>query len=111
MRRDHLHFWKVREDLLAVSLGRVSSSSLFPFFLLTTPKLSSILIHKYIATSYKIISPSEFDFIMAAAATEKSFDIPKTYRACVYDKPGTISTKIEELETPEPGAGEVLVRL
>ncbi|EPE32390.1 GroES-like protein [Glarea lozoyensis ATCC 20868] len=48
---------------------------------------------------------------MASADTQQKFDIPKKYRACVYDKPGSISTKIEELETPEPGAGEVLVRL
>jgi propanol-preferring alcohol dehydrogenase len=37
--------------------------------------------------------------------------IPKTYKAAVYDKPGTVSTKVVELETPEPGAGEVLIRL
>jgi propanol-preferring alcohol dehydrogenase len=48
---------------------------------------------------------------MAAAATEKTFDIPNKYKAIVYDKPGTISTKIVELETPEPGVGDVLVRL
>jgi propanol-preferring alcohol dehydrogenase len=48
---------------------------------------------------------------MATAATEKTFDIPKKYKAIVYDKPGTISTKIEELATPEPGPGDVLVRL
>ncbi len=48
---------------------------------------------------------------MAAAATQQTFDIPKRYKAVVYDKPGTISTKIEELDTPEPGPGEVLVRL
>jgi propanol-preferring alcohol dehydrogenase len=48
---------------------------------------------------------------MAAAATEQTFDIPKKYKAVVYDKPGTISTKVEELDTPEPGAGDVLVRL
>ncbi len=48
---------------------------------------------------------------MAAAATQPTFDIPKRYKAVVYDKPGTISTKIEELDTPEPGPGEVLVRL
>jgi propanol-preferring alcohol dehydrogenase len=48
---------------------------------------------------------------MAAAATQQTFDIPKKYKACVYDKPGTISTKIEELDTPEPGPGDVLVRL
>jgi propanol-preferring alcohol dehydrogenase len=48
---------------------------------------------------------------MAAADTAKHFDIPKKYKAAVYDKPGTISTKIEELDTPEPGPGEVLIRL
>lgn len=37
--------------------------------------------------------------------------IPKTHKAVVYDKPGTISTKVLELETPEPGPGEVLVNL
>ena len=48
---------------------------------------------------------------MSAADTAKFYDIPKKYKACVYDKPGTISTKIVELDTPEPGAGEVLIRL
>jgi alcohol dehydrogenase, propanol-preferring len=37
--------------------------------------------------------------------------VPKTHKACVYDSPGTISTKVEEIETPEPGHGEVLVHL
>ncbi|CZT01525.1 hypothetical protein WAI453_006968 [Rhynchosporium graminicola] len=48
---------------------------------------------------------------MAAAANQKIFDIPKKHKAIVYDKPGTISTKVEELDTPEPGPGDVLVRL
>lgn len=48
---------------------------------------------------------------MAAVEAPKTFDIPKKYKACVYDKPGSISTKLEELDTPEPGPGEVLVRL
>jgi propanol-preferring alcohol dehydrogenase len=48
---------------------------------------------------------------MAAETTQKTFDIPKTYKAAVYDKPGTISTKIMELNTPDPGPGDVLVRL
>jgi propanol-preferring alcohol dehydrogenase len=48
---------------------------------------------------------------MADVATGTTFDIPKKFKAVVYDKPGTISTKIEEHNTPEPGAGEVLVRL
>ena len=50
-------------------------------------------------------------FNMATETATKTFDIPKKYKGVVYDKPGTISTKIEELDTPEPGAGEVLVRL
>lgn len=29
----------------------------------------------------------------------------------VYDKPGEISTKIETIETPKPGVGEVLINL
>ncbi|KAJ4297583.1 hypothetical protein N0V90_005476 [Kalmusia sp. IMI 367209] len=40
-----------------------------------------------------------------------SVELPKKYKAAVYDKPGTISTKIEELDMPEPGPGEVLVNL
>lgn len=39
------------------------------------------------------------------------FDIPKKHLAMIYDKPGTISTKMIEVDTPEPGVGEVLVRL
>lgn len=38
-------------------------------------------------------------------------DIQKKYKAVVYDKPGTISTKIVELDIPEPGPGEVLIKL
>ena len=37
--------------------------------------------------------------------------IPKTYKAVVYDDPGKISTKVEELNTPEPGPGEILINL
>jgi hypothetical protein len=35
----------------------------------------------------------------------------KTHKAAIYDKPGTISTKIVDVETPAPGPGEVLVQL
>ena len=38
-------------------------------------------------------------------------EIPKTYKAAVYDKPGSISTKVETLEIPEPGPGQVLINL
>jgi propanol-preferring alcohol dehydrogenase len=40
-----------------------------------------------------------------------STELPKKYKAAVYDKPGTISTKIVELDMPEPGPGEVLIHL
>jgi len=40
-----------------------------------------------------------------------SVNIPKKYKAAVYDKPGSISTKIEELDMPEPGPGQVLINL
>lgn len=39
------------------------------------------------------------------------YQIPKTHKAAVYDNPGTVSIKIEDVETPEPGPGEVLVHL
>lgn len=37
--------------------------------------------------------------------------IPETYKGAVYDQPGKVSTKVEELKTPEPGPGEVLINL
>ncbi|KAL2842015.1 alcohol dehydrogenase II [Aspergillus pseudoustus] len=36
---------------------------------------------------------------------------PTKQKAAVYDKPGSISTKVVEINIPEPGEGEVLVRL
>lgn len=38
-------------------------------------------------------------------------DIPKKQKAAVYDNPGTVSTKVVEIDVPEPGAGEVLINL
>jgi propanol-preferring alcohol dehydrogenase len=38
-------------------------------------------------------------------------EIPKKYKAVIYDSPGKISTQVVELDTPEPGPGEVLVNL
>jgi propanol-preferring alcohol dehydrogenase len=37
--------------------------------------------------------------------------IPKKHRAVVYDKPGQLSTKVIEIDTPEPGPGQVLVKM
>lgn len=44
---------------------------------------------------------------MASADVE----IPRTHKAVVYDQPGKLSTKVVDLETPEPQAGEVLIKL
>lgn len=38
-------------------------------------------------------------------------EVPSKQKALVYDKPGSISTKIEEIDTPKPGVGEVLINL
>ena len=38
-------------------------------------------------------------------------DLPKKYKAAIYDQPGKISTKVVELDMPEPGPGEVLINL
>ncbi|KAI1434085.1 alcohol dehydrogenase-like protein [Xylaria sp. CBS 124048] len=38
-------------------------------------------------------------------------EVPKTHKACVYDKPGECSIAVRDVPTPEPGAGQVLVKL
>ena len=38
-------------------------------------------------------------------------EIPKTFKGAIYDEPGKISTKIVDLDMPEPGPGEVLINL
>ncbi len=38
-------------------------------------------------------------------------EIPTKHKALVYDDPGTISAKIEDVDTPRPGVGELLVKL
>ena len=38
-------------------------------------------------------------------------DIPAKQKAVVFDQPGTVSTKVVEIDVPEPGAGEVLINL
>ncbi|CAL5868452.1 uncharacterized protein PFLUO_LOCUS2678 [Penicillium psychrofluorescens] len=38
-------------------------------------------------------------------------DVPKKQKAAVYDQPGTVSTKVVEIDVPEPAAGEVLINL
>ena len=37
--------------------------------------------------------------------------IPEQYKAIIYDKPGELSVKVDQLKTPEPGPGEVLINL
>ncbi|KAI8951910.1 alcohol dehydrogenase-like protein [Xylaria longipes] len=45
------------------------------------------------------------------STTDVEVDIPKTHKACVYDKPGSCSVAVQDVPTPEPGPGEVLVKL
>lgn len=40
-----------------------------------------------------------------------TMQIPKAHKAVVYDKPGDISTRIVELDTPAPGPGQILVKM
>jgi hypothetical protein len=44
-------------------------------------------------------------------ATNENPTIPKQHKAAVYDKPGSISIKVVDVDTPEPGPGEVLINL
>lgn len=37
--------------------------------------------------------------------------LPSKYKAAIYDQPGKISTKVVELDMPEPAAGDVLIKL
>lgn len=37
--------------------------------------------------------------------------IPKKQKAIIYDEPGKVSTKVVEIDVPEPGQGEVLINL
>lgn len=45
---------------------------------------------------------------MAAVA---DVQIPSKYKAIIYDEPGKLSTKIVDLDMPEPGPGEVLIHI
>lgn len=38
-------------------------------------------------------------------------EIPTKQKAAVYDEPGKVSTKVVEIDVPEPGHGEVLINL
>lgn len=38
-------------------------------------------------------------------------EVPETYQAVVYDKPGEVSTRIVQVKTPTPGPGQILVKL
>ncbi|KAI1167135.1 alcohol dehydrogenase-like protein [Nemania serpens] len=45
------------------------------------------------------------------SATDETSSIPKTHKACVYDRPGSCSIAVQDVSTPEPAPGEVLVKL
>lgn len=45
------------------------------------------------------------------AEIQQEPQVPTHHKAILYDKPGEISTKVETIETPKPGVGEVLINL
>ena len=47
--------------------------------------------------------------LSSAMATE--VQIPSTHKAVIYSDVGTTKTEVVELPVPEPGPGEVLVKL
>jgi hypothetical protein len=83
----------------------------FPFIRLQSTRISHTNYYRISASSASIFcfyTPTVTKFTFATMA---SAELPKKYKAIVYDKPGSISTKIEELDMPEPGPGEVLINL
>lgn len=48
---------------------------------------------------------------LAPSSNMAAPEVPKKQKAAVYDQPGTVSTKVVEIDVPEPGAGEVLINL
>jgi hypothetical protein len=43
--------------------------------------------------------------------TTTTIEIPKKQKAVIFDKPGTVSTQVVEIDVPEPGTGEVLINM
>ncbi|OGE53395.1 hypothetical protein PENARI_c008G09390 [Penicillium arizonense] len=43
--------------------------------------------------------------------TTTAIEVPKKQKAVIFDKPGTVSTQVVEIDVPEPGAGEVLINI
>lgn len=43
--------------------------------------------------------------------TTTAIEVPKKQKAVIFDKPGTVSTQVVEIDVPEPGAGEVLINM
>lgn len=44
---------------------------------------------------------SKYQSILSLREMASQVDIPKKYKACIYDEPGKISTKVVELDMPE----------
>jgi hypothetical protein len=57
------------------------------------------------------LNKSETAIIYWQSIRRGAMDIPSVQESIIYDEPGTLSTKVVEQSVPEPGAGEVLIRL
>jgi hypothetical protein len=92
-----------------VYLGRVALSSLlsaihFRHFRVLLCSIASLL---YFFSNSKVTAKRK----ILPTTIDMASELPKKYKAAIYDKPGSISTKIVDLDMPEPGAGEILVNL
>lgn len=50
-------------------------------------------------------------YYIMAIYTKGAIDKPSVQESIIYDEPGTLSTRVVEHSVPEPGSGEVLIRL
>lgn len=67
------------------------------------------ILHPYLVSLLDILP--FYGLILLEPFSMAASEIPKKQKAAVYDQPGSVSTKIVELDVPEPSAGEVLINL
>ena len=78
-------------------------------FLTCIPPVNLLAIWNNFTTNLFPVHP--IDITSSTSLNMGSVEVPSRHKALVYDNPGSVSTKIEEVDTPKPGVGEVLVNL
>lgn len=62
-------------------------------------------------SSFKTTYTSKHQLSTMNGSINPAMAVPKKHKALVYDQPGDISIGIVEVDTPEPGTGEVLIKM